>query len=146
MNPGCGEFDEVNHACLNHMCQNGKCVPSRDDQSYECKCKAGFSGPYCDQGAFPFFLFHFNPNKMTYRVTLFLAPTCQKEIKRDFYYEKSCRSTKKLKLAVCVGSCGDACCKAQKTKKRSVKLACSDGTRVIKQIEVVRKCGCSRKC
>lgn len=50
VNPGCVEFDEANHACLNHMCQNGKCVPSRDGQSYECKCKVGYSGPFCDQG------------------------------------------------------------------------------------------------
>ncbi|KAI2811133.1 Slit 2 protein [Blomia tropicalis] len=123
VNPGCVEFDEVNHACLNHMCQHGKCVPSKGGQSYECKCKVGYSGPFCDQ-----------------------APTCQKEIKRDFYYEKTCRSTKKLKLAMCVGSCGDGCCKAQKTKKRSIKLACSDGSKYTKQIEVIRKCGCSRKC
>ena len=50
VNPGCTEFDEINHACLNHMCQNGKCVPSSDLQSYECKCKVGYSGPFCDQG------------------------------------------------------------------------------------------------
>ena len=50
VNPGCVDFDEVNHACMNHMCQNGKCVPSRDGQSYDCKCKVGFSGPFCDQG------------------------------------------------------------------------------------------------
>ena len=73
---------------------------------------------------------------------LFVAPTCQKEIKRDFYYENSCRSTKKLKMAICVGSCGEAQCKAQKTKKRSIKLACNDGSKYTKQIEIIRKCGC----
>lgn len=57
VNPGCIDFDEVNHACMNHMCQNGKCVPSRDGQSYECKCKGGYSGPFCDQGKRDFHYF-----------------------------------------------------------------------------------------
>lgn len=46
---GCGQFDDANKPCLNHLCQNGKCVPT-DDQTYECKCKMGWSGPFCDQG------------------------------------------------------------------------------------------------
>ncbi len=71
---------------------------------------------------------------------------CQKEIKRHFYYENRCRSTKKLKLAQCVGSCGGNCCKAIESKKRSVRLACSDGSKFTKEIEIVRNCGCSRKC
>ncbi|XP_046914205.2 slit guidance ligand [Dermatophagoides farinae] len=109
-------------ACHANLCQHGKCVPSDDGQSYHCRCKLGYSGPFCDQ-----------------------APTCQKEIKRDFYYENSCRSTKKLKMAICVGSCGEAQCRAQKTKKRSIKLACNDGSKYTKQIEIIRKCGCSAK-
>ncbi|KPM08905.1 slit protein-like protein 3 [Sarcoptes scabiei] len=118
----CQESNSIVDVCRNNPCQHGKCVESADGQSYECKCKIGFSGPFCDQ-----------------------APTCQKEIKRDFYFEKSCRSTKKLKMAYCVGSCGEVLCKAQKTKKRSIKLACNDGSKYTKQIEIIRKCGCTKR-
>ncbi|CAG2114694.1 unnamed protein product [Medioppia subpectinata] len=121
--PGCVEFDDINKPCLNHLCQNGKCVPTSDQQTYECKCRSGWNGPFCDQ-----------------------APTCQKEMKRDFYYSDTCRSTKKLKLSQCVGSCGDNCCKALKSKRRSVRMACTDGSKFTKEIEMVRKCGCSGKC
>lgn len=48
---GCAEYDQMNQACLNHMCQHGKCVADvRNGQGYECKCKIGYSGPFCDQG------------------------------------------------------------------------------------------------
>ena len=50
VSPGCPEFDDINKPCMNHMCQNGKCVPTNDQQTYECKCKGGWSGPFCDQG------------------------------------------------------------------------------------------------
>lgn len=142
VSPGCPEFDQNSNVCSNHLCKNGKCIPASDGQSYECKCKVGYSGPFCDQGLSKL---HFI-NKILSFYFLKTAPTCQKEIRRDFYYEKSCRSTKKLKLASCIGGCGDTCCKPQKTKKRSVKLACNDGSKYTKQIEIVRKCGCSRKC
>lgn len=74
------------------------------------------------------------------------APTCQKEVRRDFFTESGCRSTKKLKLSSCTGSCGDQCCKPLKTKKRQVRMACSDGSKFVKEIEIIRKCGCTRKC
>lgn len=48
--PGCNEFDDANKPCHNHLCQKGKCVPGMDKQSYECKCRGGWSGPFCDQG------------------------------------------------------------------------------------------------
>lgn len=52
ISPGCTEFDGSNQACLNNLCQNGKCVPSAEGQGYECKCKVGYSGPFCDQGEY----------------------------------------------------------------------------------------------
>lgn len=74
------------------------------------------------------------------------APSCQKETYREYYQEDGCRSTKKLKLAECVGSCGEQCCTAAKTKKRPVKMVCSDGSVFTKHIEIVRKCACNKKC
>lgn len=54
--PGCSEFepilsssDDPNDACSNHQCQKGRCSPIDVDE-YECKCKAGWSGQFCDQG------------------------------------------------------------------------------------------------
>ncbi|KAI1287250.1 Slit -like protein 2 protein [Halotydeus destructor] len=105
-----------------YLCQKGKCV-AVDKLNFECKCKSGWSGPLCHQ-----------------------APTCQKKIYKDFYQEDGCRSVKELKLAECVGTCGDQCCRPIETKKRPVKMVCSDGSHYTKHIEIVRKCACDRKC
>ncbi len=51
---GCVDFDDINKPCLNHLCQKGKCVPTSDRQTYECKCRGSFSGPFCDQGLYTF--------------------------------------------------------------------------------------------
>ena len=33
------------------LCQKGRCMPIDDpSMNYECKCKNGFSGPFCEQG------------------------------------------------------------------------------------------------
>ena len=33
------------------LCQKGRCIPIDDpSMNYECKCKSGFSGPFCEQG------------------------------------------------------------------------------------------------
>lgn len=33
------------------LCQKGRCIPIDDpSMNYECKCKNGFSGPFCEQG------------------------------------------------------------------------------------------------
>ncbi len=53
---GCVDFDDINKPCLNHLCQKGKCVPTSDRQTYECKCRGSFSGPFCDQGLYSFIL------------------------------------------------------------------------------------------
>ncbi|XP_050293925.1 protein slit isoform X3 [Anthonomus grandis grandis] len=109
--------------CNNHKCKNdGKCVPTVGGE-YSCKCKQGYKGKYCEQ-----------------------APTCKKEQVREFYSENGCRSRKALKVAKCIGSCGSSCCHARKSKRRKVRLVCPDGTRYTKDIDVVRKCACTKKC
>lgn len=121
ISPGCTEYDDPK-PCKHHLCKRGKCIPV-DRHNYECSCRSGWSGPFCDQ-----------------------APTCQKEQYRDHLEEEGCRSPKKVKMAECIGSCGDHCCRPHKTKRRSVKMVCPLGRTYTKQMEVVRKCGCSRKC
>ncbi|CAN8023631.1 unnamed protein product [Ixodes persulcatus] len=121
VSPGCAEFDDP-QPCKSHLCKRGKCLPV-DRYNYECSCRSGWSGPFCDQ-----------------------APTCQKEQYRDHLEDAGCRSQKKVKMAACIGSCGTHCCRAHKTKRRSVKMVCPLGRTYTKHMEVVRKCGCSRKC
>ncbi|RWS18005.1 protein slit-like protein [Dinothrombium tinctorium] len=119
--PGCASFEQRD-VCENHLCQKGRCLPT-DHLSYECKCKPGWSGPFCDQ-----------------------APTCQKQVKREHIHENGCRSVRKVKRAECSGSCGSHCCKPVKNKVRSVKMVCPSGVEYTKNVEIVRKCGCSKKC
>ncbi|XP_054154675.1 protein slit-like [Oppia nitens] len=147
--------------CANNQCQNGKCVPKlsskRGDKAhYQCKCHPGWTGQYCDE----------EKSMGTVAAAAAAAAlsgsgtgSCQKSVKRDYLYdeESGCRSTKKLKLAHCTGTCssstgaggGDGnCCKPLKSKHRTVRMACSDGSKYTKDVEIVRKCGCSsgRKC
>ena len=75
-----------------------------------------------------------------------LGPTCRKEQTREYYAENGCRSRKPVKLARCEGSCGSSCCRARKTKRRKVRLICNDGTRYTKDVDIVRKCACTKKC
>jgi protein slit len=77
---------------------------------------------------------------------LLIAPTCQKQTYRGYYQENGCRSLKKYKLAKCGGSCGDHCCKPLKSKKRSLKMICADRTSYHTNIEIIKKCGCAKKC
>lgn len=124
LTPGCPTFENTD-PCQSHACKKGKCVPV-DASHYECECRSGWGGPFCDQGNF--------------------VPTCQKEQYRDYYEENGCRSRKMIKTANCIGSCGDQCCRPRKTKKRKVRLLCDNGSSYTKDVEVIRKCGCSRKC
>ncbi|GBM42199.1 Protein slit [Araneus ventricosus] len=119
--PGCSELEE-SKPCKDHLCKKGKCVPL-DKSSYECQCRKGWSGEHCDQ-----------------------APTCQKEQYREFMEENGCRSTKMIKMANCVGSCGDQCCRPQRIKRRSVRMVCPNGTKYTTQVDVIRKCKCVQKC
>lgn len=48
--PGCPNHDAVTiDPCQNHMCKKGKCVPVEGNH-YECQCRLGWGGPFCDQG------------------------------------------------------------------------------------------------
>ncbi|XP_076059320.1 slit guidance ligand isoform X2 [Oratosquilla oratoria] len=109
--------------CENHRCHRGRCRPKEGGQGYSCKCRTGWSGKYCDE-----------------------RPTCRKEKFTEYYVENGCRSRKPIKNAICSGSCGPHCCKPRKTKQRKVRLICNDGTKYTKQIEVIRRCRCSRRC
>ncbi|XP_061385192.1 protein slit isoform X2 [Danaus plexippus] len=82
---------------------------------------------------------------------------CRKEATREFITEGSCRSRRPVRGARCTartvgpgdsgGACPRAtCCAPRKTKKRKIRLVCSDGTRYTKDIEIVRKCACGKKC
>ncbi|KAF7280648.1 hypothetical protein GWI33_005616 [Rhynchophorus ferrugineus] len=146
--PGCGTLEEkfddelqedemdevveeppslVQDPCLNNKCKHdSKCLSSTGGD-YVCKCKSGFKGKYCEQGEED-------------------TPTCKKEQVREYYSEKGCRSRRPLKIAKCIGTCGPNCCHAKKSKKRKVRLICSDNTRYTKDINVVRKCACTKEC
>ncbi|CAG0888765.1 unnamed protein product [Cyprideis torosa] len=118
--------DILTHAedvCKGHKCNNGKCVPKATGLEYTCKCKGGWGGKYCDK-----------------------EPTCAKEKYRDYFRENNCRSRKPVTNARCIGKCGSRCCTAKRTKKRRVRLICNDGTRYIKEIDIVRRCGCAKQC
>ena len=76
------------------------------------------------------------------------GPACHKKQTREYYSENGCRSRKPIRMARCDGLCahGAACCKARKTKRRKVRLICSDGSRYTKDMDIVRKCACAGKC
>ncbi|XP_060527309.1 protein slit isoform X2 [Cylas formicarius] len=115
--------------CLGHRCKHdSKCLATSNGE-YMCRCRPGFRGKYCEQGEDE-------------------PPTCRKEQVREYYSENGCRSRKPLKMSKCVGACGasSGCCHARKSKRRKVRLICSDGTRYTKDVDVVRRCACTRKC
>ncbi|XP_017781049.1 PREDICTED: protein slit [Nicrophorus vespilloides] len=110
----------------NHCKHDSKCVPTRAGE-YMCRCRPGFKGKYCEQGEEE-------------------SPTCRKAQVREYYTENGCRSRKPLKMAKCVGGCGSTCCNPRNSKRRKVRLICNDGTRYTKDIDIVRKCACTKKC
>ncbi|KAL1130294.1 hypothetical protein AAG570_013232, partial [Ranatra chinensis] len=126
--------EEDRDPCINNQCKHGsKCVP-RNPSEYTCKCLPGWGGKYCEQGK-PFKEYFW-----------FTAPTCRKEQTRAYYSENGCQSRKPLKMAKCEGGCGGSCCRAHKTKHHKVRLICQDGTRYTKDIDIARKCACTKKC
>ncbi|XP_059622611.1 protein slit [Phlebotomus argentipes] len=142
--PGCalldpeyeGEVDDVMQEtpqilkqvdpCENHKCRRGgKCVPnSSAKDGYTCKCKGGAKGRFCEQ----------------------VASTCRKEQVLEYYTENDCRSRQPLKYAKCVGGCGNQCCAAKIVRRRKVRMVCSNGVKYVKNLDIVRKCGCTKKC
>ncbi|XP_047346786.1 protein slit isoform X5 [Vespa velutina] len=114
----------ISDPCAGHECKKGsQCVPSSFGNDYSCRCQTGWYGRYCEK-----------------------APTCRKEHTREYYSENGCRSRRPVKLAKCWGSCGNSCCLPRKTKRRKVRLICTDGMRYTKDVDLVRKCTCTRKC
>ncbi|XP_015606545.1 protein slit isoform X1 [Cephus cinctus] len=114
----------VSDPCQDHDCRKGsQCVPSPYGNGYSCRCQTGWQGQFCEK-----------------------APSCRKEHTREFYTENGCRSRRPVKLAKCWGSCANSCCLPRKTKRRKVRLMCNDGTRYTKDVDLVRKCTCTRKC
>ncbi|CAG0919789.1 unnamed protein product [Notodromas monacha] len=115
--------------CVGNKCAKGKCVPepshsadilfnlANPDLEYSCKCRRGWSGQFCDQIA--------------------KKPSCRKEKYRDYYKENGCRSRKPITNARCIGECGEWCCAARKKRTRRVRLICNDGTRYIKELELL---------
>lgn len=98
----------------------------------------------------PLYVYLFNLTKMKWKKRnefwFVTGPTCRKEQTREYYSENGCRSRKPVKMAKCEGSCGSSCCRARKTKRRKVRLICNDGTRYTKDVDIVRKCACTKKC
>ncbi|ODN05623.1 Protein slit [Orchesella cincta] len=113
----------VKDVCKDNRCKHGRCIPSKNGKDYACRCTPGFGGRFCEQ-----------------------APTCKKEQYKDYYTEHGCRSRRPLKIAACIGSCGDTCCTPKRSRRRRVRLICNDGTRYTKDVEIIRKCACSKKC
>lgn len=75
-----------------------------------------------------------------------VASTCRKEPVREYYTENGCRSRQTLKYAKCVGGCGNQCCAAKVVRRRKVRMVCSNNTKYVKNLDIVRKCGCTKKC
>ncbi|XP_039283306.1 protein slit [Nilaparvata lugens] len=129
------EEAEDSDPCANNQCRHGsKCMPRKPGE-YVCKCPPGWTGKYCEQGCCADML-----------TPVAAAPSCRKEQTREYYSENGCRSRKPVKMAKCEGSCGATCCRPRKSKRRKVRLICNDGTRYTKDVEIVRKCACTKKC
>ncbi|KAK6638540.1 hypothetical protein RUM43_006807 [Polyplax serrata] len=109
--------------CLNNNCKSGSTCVVKGFGTYACKCQPGWVGKYCETG-----------------------PSCRKEQVREYYSEYGCKTRKPVKTAKCEGSCGSSCCRARKTKRRKVRLICPDKTRITREVDIVRKCACTKKC
>ncbi|XP_064631444.1 slit homolog 2 protein-like isoform X2 [Lineus longissimus] len=118
MTPGCPVFDNPD-PCKAHRCKYGKC---RDNgKSYTCSCRRGYSGQFCE-----------------------IEPNCKAMEYKEIYIDPKtgCKSRSKIRHRRCHGTCGNSCCKAKKIKTRRVRVFCDNGTNYIRQMPVIRKCGC----
>ncbi|XP_052745524.1 protein slit isoform X2 [Bicyclus anynana] len=160
--------------CVPNPCaRGGRCVREAGSRSdYTCRCRAGTAGAQCElrtsvggapvitQGKLPprkqvisnVQASPASPPQKQYPEETPAQPApggaaCRKEATREFITEGACRSRRAVRGARCVGgACGKQCCAPRKTKKRKIRLVCSDGTRYTKDIEIVRKCACGKKC
>ncbi|XP_065344323.1 protein slit [Cloeon dipterum] len=130
--------------CDAHRCRHGKCVPPRSSAqqpAYSCICDKGWKGQFCEIPA------SVMPVTMQSATVAPMGGACRKEQSLDYYVENGCRSRKPLRLARCEGGgCDGGCCRPRKSKRRKVRLICNDGTRYMRDVDMVRKCGCSKKC
>ncbi|CAG9106517.1 unnamed protein product [Plutella xylostella] len=145
--------------CVPNPCaRGGRCV--REDGSssdYTCKCQPGTRGAQCEllasiggAAVIPFARPSPPSKQDDYPQTPANKNACRKEATREYITEGACRSRRPVRAARCAGgkaACGSQqCCAPRNTKKRKVRLLCPDGTRYTKDIEIVRKCACRRKC
>jgi hypothetical protein len=75
---------------------------------------------------------------------------CSRRLFVDVVRDGDCVSTRKLKQAKCVPgdlcAADDGCCRAVKSRHRTVRLHCPDGRSMVKRIALPRKCVCSQSC
>ncbi|CAM6031656.1 unnamed protein product, partial [Sphagnum compactum] len=137
VNPGCSndlesftnaldykqiQSQEDEQVCIPDTCKNnGRCL-----NGTTCQCTKGYTGKYCDEVS--------------------SMNSCKKEQIREFYVEGSCKSRQLLKYAKCAGQCGDLCCTMKVGKKRKVRMVCSDKTKYIKSLSIIKKCHCANRC
>ncbi|XP_039440093.1 protein slit isoform X3 [Culex pipiens pallens] len=130
--------------CENHQCKRGgKCIPNGKG-GYSCKCKNGAKGKFCDQGEGSVSVVV--DEDLPFKAPSSGSSTCRKEQVREYYTENECRSRQPLKYAKCVGGCGNQCCAAKIVRRRKVRMVCSNNTKYIKHLDIVRKCQCTKKC
>ncbi|XP_073964399.1 protein slit-like [Choristoneura fumiferana] len=161
--------------CVPNPCaRGGRCVREDGPADYSCRCRAGTAGAQCELrasiGGAPVITQKSPPRKMAINNVqaspaapshkqqgehAHAPPTppnggCRKEATREFIVEGNCRSRRAVRSARCAASrqaCAKQhCCAPRKTKKRKIRLVCPDGTRLTKDIEIVRKCACGKKC
>lgn len=126
-------MDTTNDPCKEHKCRKGECRAKAGGQGYECSCKKGYAGQFCDKRKSRKRGRNLKGRQQS------SSGDCKKEKYRDYYIDPDgCRSVKPYKMASCVGSdkCG-----AVKSRKRDVRFVCADGRKYKKTVDNVKRCG-----